>query len=139
MRTFIRNGLLWLCVGWLSCTATWAQGISVDLDASQIEVGQQVRLTLTYDPKEAQGTPDLSALRTDFTIIATEQAMSYTVVNGQARSIGQWGIVLEPKHSGMITIPAFHLGALTSVPVQLNVSPSTPHPSSSQSDAKNMP
>ena len=138
MRTFIRNGLLCLCVSWLSCTATWAQGISVDLDASQIEVGQQVRLTLTFDPKEAQGTPDLSALRTDFTIIATEQAMSYTVVNGQARSIGQWGIVLEPKHSGMITIPAFHLGALTSVPVQLNVSPSTPHPSSSQSDAKNM-
>lgn len=139
MRTIMRNGLLWLCVGWLSCSAIWAQGIAVDLNASQIEVGQQVRLTLTYDPKEAQGTPDLSALQTDFNIVATEQAMSYTVVNGQARSIGQWGIVLEPKHSGMITIPAFHIGALTSVPVQLNVSPSTPHASSGQSATNNMP
>jgi hypothetical protein len=125
MKTMIRNSIGLIAVLWLGCTAVWGKGISVDLNASDIEVGQQVRLTLTYDPKEAQGVPDLSTLQTDFTIVGTEQAMSYTVVNGQARSIGHWGIVLEPKHSGMITIPAFRIGALTSVPVQLNVSPRT--------------
>ena len=103
----------------------WAKGITVELDTSQIEVGQQLRMTLTYDPREAQGLPDLRPLQVDFNILATEQSTSYTVINGQARSIGQWGIVLEPKHTGIITIPALRIGALTSDPMQLNVNPST--------------
>lgn len=118
--------------------SAWAKGIIVELDASQIEVGQQVRLTLTYDPKEAQGMPDLHALQADFTILATEQSTSYTVINGQARSVGQWGIVLEPKHTGMITIPSLRMGALTSDPIQLNVNPST-HAPVKQSKNRNLP
>ncbi|MGV3740363.1 MAG: BatD family protein [Gammaproteobacteria bacterium] len=133
MRQIIK--LFFLC--FFSFTA-WAKGITVELDAAQIEVGQQVRLTLTYDPKEAQGIPDLRALQNDFTILATEQSTSYTVINGQARSIGQWGLVLEPKHTGMITIPALRIGPLTSEPIQLNVNPST-HAAAKQSTDQNMP
>ena len=135
MKTLIRNGLGWIAILWLSCTMVWGKGISVDLNASDIEEGQQIRLTLTYDPHEAHGTPDLNVLQADFTIVGTEQSMSYTVMNGQARSIGQWGIVLKPKHSGMITIPAFQIGSLTSVPVQLNVrarSQTSPQPALTQ-------
>ncbi|MCX7089860.1 MAG: BatD family protein [Legionellales bacterium] len=102
--------------------SAWAAGISVDLDATQIELGRQVSLTLTYDPGASRGTPDLSALQTDFNILATQQSMSYSLINGQARSIGQWRIVLEPKHAGLITIPAIHIGSLSSTPMQLNVS-----------------
>lgn len=127
-----------LVLGLCSPSLMWAKGISVDLDAAQIEVGQQVRLTLTYDPKEGQGSPDLSALQTDFAILGTEQAMSYTVMNGQARSIAQWGIVLEPKHTGLITIPSLRIGSLTSAPVQLNVSP-TSHASRKQAANQSMP
>lgn len=133
MRQIIK--LFFLC---LFSFAAWAKGITVELDASQIEVGQQVRLTLTYDPKEAQGIPDLRALQTDFTVLATEQSTSYTVINGQARSVGQWGLVLEPKHTGMITIPALRIGPLTSEPIQLNVNPST-HAVAKQSTDQNMP
>lgn len=126
--------VLGLCIPCL----VWAKGIAVDLDAAQIEVGQQVRLTLTYDPKEGQGTPDLSELQRDFAILGTERAMSYTMMNGQARSIAQWGIVLEPKHTGLITIPSLRIGALTSAPVQLNVSP-TSHASAKQAANQSMP
>ena len=116
------RGLLTLvCYLGLS-TLTWAAGISVDLDPAQISLGEQVRLTLTYDPNAAQGTPDVSALQADFTILATEQSMSYSMINGQARSIGQWSLVLEPKHAGLITIPALHIGTLSTAPIQLNVS-----------------
>lgn len=113
--------ILACCLG-LHGMSVWAAGISVDLDAAQIELGRQVSLTLTYDPSASQGTPDLSALRTDFTILATEQSMSYSLINGQTRSIGQWRIVLEPNHAGLITIPAIHIGSLSSTPMQLNVS-----------------
>lgn len=108
--------------GILGSMSVWANGIAVDLDAAHIELGKQVRLTLTFDPKTAQGTPDFSALQADFIILATEQSMSYTVINGQARSVAQWGLILQPKHTGLITIPSLHIGALSSIPVQLNVS-----------------
>jgi hypothetical protein len=103
----------------------WGKGIAVELDATQIELGQQVRLTLTYDPQSAQGNPDFTVLQKEFMILATEQAMSYTVMNGQARAVGQWSVVLEPKHTGLITIPVLRIGTVTSDPVQLNVNPST--------------
>lgn len=115
----------WCVLGWLVLSPIWAAGIQANLDASQIELGQQVRLTLTYDPHEAHSIPNLTALRADFAILATEQSMSYTVLNGQAQSVGQWSIVLEPKHEGSIIIPAISLGNLQSEPLQLNVSPPT--------------
>lgn len=123
-----RVWVFWL--GLLFGSSIWAAGITVSLDAAQIEVGQQVRLTLTYDPHNASGNPDLSDLYKDFNILATERSMSYTVINGQARSIGQWGIVLEPKHPGLITIPVLRIGSLTSDPLQLNVSPAAVHAAS---------
>lgn len=119
---FVIRSILSCCL-WLSCVSVWASGIAVNLDAAQIELGRQVRLTLTYDPSAAKGTPDLSALQTDFTIMATQQSMSYSIINGQARSVGQWSLVLEPKHAGLITIPVIHIGSLSSDPIQLNVSP----------------
>ena len=112
----------------LFSTLAWGTGITVEVDAAQIEVGQPIRLTLTYDPREVQGLPDLQVLQNDFTILATEQSTSYTVTNGQARSIGQWGIVLEAKHSGMITIPAIRIGAAMSQPMQVNVNQSSHAP-----------
>lgn len=115
-----------ILIGWLGilgAVSVWANGIAVDLDAAHIELGKQVRLTLTFDPKAAQGMPDFSALQVDFTILATEQSMSYTMMNGQAHSVAQWGLILQPKHAGLITIPSLHIGALSSIPVQLNVSP----------------
>ena len=120
---------LWIlggCFMGMLCASVWAKGIIVELNTAQITMGQQVRLTVAYDPNEAKGTPDFRGLQKEFEIVGTEQAKSYTVVNGQAHSIEQWGILLEPKHSGMITIPAFRIGSLTSVPLQLNVNPSSP-------------
>lgn len=113
----------WLCcmAGWLLCSLGWAKGITVSLDSDQIDLGQQVRLTLTYDPNAAQGTPNVAALQTDFAIVATEQAMSYTMMNGHAHSIAQWTLVLEPKHSGVLPIPVLRIGSLSTVPLQLKV------------------
>ncbi len=109
-----------LCV-WLLCINVFAAGMSADLDSLSIDLGKTVRLTLTYDPREDQGVPDLSELRADFTILATEQSMSYTVINGRARSVGQWTIVLEPKKTGILVIPALSIGRLSSAPLQLGV------------------
>lgn len=108
---------------WMGALLAWAGGITAELNATQIVLGNQVRLTLTYDPRVEQGVPDLTALRADFTILATQQSISYTMVNGQAQSVAQWGIALQPKHAGMLTIPAITIGSLSSAPIQLNVSP----------------
>lgn len=123
-----------LCV-WLFCLNAFAAGMSADLDSLSIDLGKTVRLTLTYDPREDQGVPDLSELRSDFTILATEQSMSYTVINGQPRSVGQWTIVLEPKKTGILLIPALSIGRLSSAPLQLSVNAAvTPHVSSAAID-----
>ncbi|PJD92440.1 MAG: hypothetical protein CK424_05925 [Legionella sp.] len=128
---------LWMsvCV-WLLCINTYAAGLSADLDALSVELGKTVRLTLSYDPSEDQGMPDLSELRADFTILATEQSMSYTVINGQARSVAQWSIVLEPKKAGILVIPALSIGRLSSIPLQVSVNAAVP---ASRSDGGNHP
>ena len=115
---------------WIGCLLltgglnAWA-AIAVELSAPTIALGDTVRLTLSYDPATAQGIPDLTPLQTAFTILATEQTMSYSVVNGQAHATGQWSIVLRPIKAGIILIPSINIGQQASPVVHLTVNASS--------------
>lgn len=103
----------WYNIAWATLTA--------QIDPTTIQLGETFRLTLTSTDGQTSGVPDLTPLQRDFTIRSTERSTSYTMINGQARSMNQWGIILMPKHAGILLIPAIHWGAQASPSTQITV------------------
>lgn len=105
MNQFIKTLFLLLAL----VTTTYAQ-LSVQLDSSSVALGQTFRLTLIDDNPGTRERPDLTPLQTNFTVMGTEQMANYTVINGQAHSLNQWVLLLTPKHTGVLKIPAIAIG-----------------------------
>lgn len=133
----MRRGLLGLIL--MSCWMPVWGAIAISLDAATVSLGQPVRVTLTYNPSEVRGTPDLTALQTDFVILATEQNMSYTVINGQAQATGQWNIVLQPNRTGILLIPSITIGSQSSPPTQVTVNPTAKTQPATQQSTQTQP
>ncbi len=113
--------LVWigvLCV----TTHTALAKLTVDVEPDQLKLGETLRLTITQDDPQSIGVPDLITLEKDFSIVETERSTSYTVINGQARSLNQWGIVLMPKRAGTYSIPSINVGKEQTQPSKIVVS-----------------
>lgn len=95
--------------------------IQVQVDPSQIMMGESFQLTLSQDNPQNAGLPDLTVLQQDFAILGTERQVNYSIINGQAQSSNQWVITLKPLKTGIVTIPAIKLGTEQSSPVTINV------------------
>lgn len=95
--------------------------VTASVEPKRAEMGETIRLTLTLDDPKAQGIPDLTPLQKQFTIIGTERSMSYTLINGQAQSMYRWLILLTPKQTGSLTIPAIEIAQQTSKPLTIEV------------------
>ncbi len=112
--------LLWLLY-FLSSTAL-AQGLDARLDRTRIADGETVTLQISA-AGDAQGAPDLSPLDADFDIVDQGQSSQVNIINGRMSSTHEWRIGLLPKRVGDLTIPALHVGSLTSQPLHLTVAP----------------
>lgn len=96
--------------------------VQVEVEPSQVTMGEVFKLTLTQDSAQTGGVPDLTALQKDFVILGTERQVNYAVVNGQAESSSQWVITLKALKTGILTIPAIKFGADKTSPITINVS-----------------
>ena len=101
--------------------ASAATTLDARLDHDVVRAGDTVRLTLRYRGDEEPQRPDLRPLASDFEILGTENSQSVTVRNGRAEATRELGVVLGPKHSGAITIPALQAGDLSTEPLRLTV------------------
>ncbi|KTD57495.1 BatD family protein [Legionella shakespearei] len=110
--------LVFLC--FFSCVVL--AEIQVEVEPSQVTMGDVFKLTLTQDNAQGGGVPDLTALQKDFVILGTERQINYAIVNGQAESASQWVITLKALKPGILTIPAIKFGADKTNPVTINVS-----------------
>lgn len=106
MKSCIVTIFLFCWSGLLSAT------ISTDVEPNRVSLGETFRVVFTVenDPSVG-GMPDLTPLQRDFTILGTERNESYSIINGQAHSVMQWGILLSAKKIGELTIPAIHIGS----------------------------
>ena len=95
--------------------------LTAQLDSTKIQLGQTVHLTLSLDDPKNTETPDLSALRHDFTLVGSQRMVSYTLINGKAHSLNQWIILLMPKHPGKITVPVIQIGQEKTQEMQIEV------------------
>ena len=95
--------------------------ISVDVNPKKVRLGETFQLILSMDNLQENSSPDLRPLEKDFTILGTQRSMTYNVINGQSQSLHRWIVLLNPKNTGVLTIPAIQLGHQESMPSSVKV------------------
>lgn len=106
--------------------------LTAEIKPQRINYGDTFNLIITSDEKQRQ-LPNLKPLQNDFHIVGTERTMSYTVVNGQTRSIQQFIILLMPKKPGTLKLPSLNVGGEKTQAMSIEVSDGSLKPSSSTS------
>lgn len=121
INRFMTITQIWLAVMFICVWPTIAAGaITVEIKPTKIAYGETFNLIITSDDRDS-AIPNLVPLQSDFRIIGTERTMSYTVINGQARAIHQFIVLLMPKKQGKLAIPALKLGNEQTEPQTIEV------------------
>ncbi|KGP62146.1 hypothetical protein EP47_14385 [Legionella norrlandica] len=122
----------------LFTSLTFAE-IQVQLEPSQVIMGETFKLSITQEDQQGGGIPDLTELQKDFVILGTERHVNYSIINGQALSQSQWIVLLRALKPGIFTIPPIKIGLEQSPPITINVQGNTkpqtlPHGSTQEQD-----
>lgn len=109
-----------LCFSLFLTFTAQAQTLTADVNRREVPEGETFMLILTYDGSE-KDTPDIGVLNNDFTIYSVGNSVRNQMINGNFSSKRQWNLVLMPKSTGEITIPAIKLGSSESRPLTIKV------------------
>jgi hypothetical protein len=96
--------------------------VSIEVEPQTASINEPIRLTVSLDNAQNNVQPDLTPLQKKFIITGTATRISYTSVNGLSQSLKQWVVLLMPKQSGTITIPAIQIGQERTHPITIQVS-----------------
>ena len=99
-----------------------AAGLVARVDRTQLSLDETVELTLETSESAVFGKPDLQPLDSLFKVFGTRQVNALSNSGGEARSVTQWLVTLQPRHTGYVVIPPLQLGEWRSEPITLNVS-----------------
>ncbi|MCB1782679.1 MAG: protein BatD [Alphaproteobacteria bacterium] len=101
------------------------ESFTASLNRDHVGEGESFVLALRLSGTSPKETPDLSPLDQDFKIFSTGQTSQTSIINGKISSIVGWNVILIPKKTGTLTIPALSIesdaGRFTSDPVQIYV------------------
>jgi BatD DUF11 like domain len=130
VKSLLRVWLSGLFLLLLSLPA-WAASIQASLDRDHAQLGEIVTLNVRI---QGIGTPqpvDLGQLAPDFDVLNSSTNASLTFINGHPETELTIGLVLRPKHTGDLTIPALRVGSQFTSPIQLKVDAGDPAGASS--------
>lgn len=102
--------------------AAMSAGLDARLDRNTVVEGETVVLLLSA-PGDSAGGPDLSPLAQDFNLLGQSQSSRFQMINGRTSSAREWQVVLAPKGTGKLRVPALRLGNAVSNPIDLEVLP----------------
>ncbi|MFG1464268.1 BatD family protein [Xanthobacter sp. DSM 24535] len=103
----------------------FAAGPTSSVDRTQLSVGESFELVITLVGGDGAQPPDLSPLARDFDILDRNRRSRLELVNGRRTQINEWVLVLAPKRSGTISVPALGLAGQSTAPIRLQVDPAT--------------
>ncbi|MDP1698665.1 MAG: BatD family protein [Xanthomonadaceae bacterium] len=89
------------------------------LDRSQINQGDTVTLNIESENKDA---PDFTVLEADFALTGQSSQTQTTISNGSISTRTLWAVALEPRKTGVLSIPAIRVGNESTAPLALTVS-----------------
>lgn len=109
-----------LCILMLA-VATAAAGAAPNawLDRDRIELGETA--TLNIEIIDSMARPDFGALAGDFDLRGTSSRTEATISGGRAVTRSLWAVALEPRRTGVFTIPPIPVGGESTAPLTLTV------------------
>jgi len=111
---------LWvLTMVWVATASAQEASVRAQLSQASIAFGDSVSLTVTATNLDE--AIDLSSLDALFTVTGRSSSREVRILNGVRTSIVNWVITIEPKKSGVLTVPPIAVGQLQSRALALNV------------------
>lgn len=89
------------------------------LDREVLRLGEVATLTIQTD--QADAAPDYAPLERDFLIYAPTLRRQSVLANGHFVHQVQHAVGIEPRHAGMLLVPALRVGRQMTQPLQLQV------------------
>ena len=125
IRYFLTLFLLALCV---SNSAYALTKLETSVDRNPAIEGEYLVLTIKADDDVDNGSLDTSSLLKDFIVGRTSVSRSTQIMNFDASKETRWQILLAPKKTGTVTIPALTIDNISSDPIALQVAASGSQP-----------
>ncbi len=116
--------LLLILIPW----PTYAGTLTSNVNRNQININETLTLTVKYDEQVGNNALDLTELEADFDVLSSTPQSSnrISIINGQTtrEASTTWSIILTPKRSGQLRIPALSINGNSSDAFSINVSSS---------------
>lgn len=125
MKRMLRTWLSGLLLMTLSLPG-WAATIQATVDRDHVQLGEVVTLNIRIHGITAPQPVDLDQLTPDFQVMNSSANGSLVFVNGHPEAELTIGLVLRPKHTGDLTIPALRVGTQFTSPIPLAVDAADP-------------
>ncbi len=103
----------------LACAATVQAQTRAWLDRDHIAEGEVVTLNIETDQDGA--APDYAPLQADFALGGRSSGRQTRLANGKVSNTALFGIVLTPRRSGTLEVPALRVGVTQTSPLPLVV------------------
>lgn len=104
----------------LLCSGEVYAAVSAQVDRYNISIDETVNLTIEVSGDD-DGEPDITALQKEFEILSRNKSSSYSLINGSMSSKSTWQLILRPRHTGRLTIPALQIGKKQTSAINMQV------------------
>ena len=104
-----------------SVSAFAMTSLTASVDKNPALQGEAITLEVVADSRLSADAINFRVLEQDFTIMVPSVSSSTQVINGQSSHSTSWKVVLLPKKTGDLTIPAFSVQGFNSAPINLKV------------------
>jgi hypothetical protein len=93
------------------------------LNRYTLSTDDTVQMTLEATQPGSVDRPDLTPLRDQFIILGQKNMTISRRIDGVPNTTLRWHVLLRPRYSGQLTIPAFAMGGEQSKPITITVTP----------------
>lgn len=97
-----------------------ADSLISSVDRDRLSVNETLNLSISYSGSGGEA-PDLSVLQNDFVVLGQQQSQRMQINNGSVSREQMWNIVLQPRRTGTLTIPAFEVNGEVSQAIVIEV------------------
>ena len=99
-----------------------AASLTTRANRNNVPLGETFVLIVEYDNVPSAGQqPDFSKLNDSFVVYSISNSYASHYANGVSKSVYQWNVILSPKETGNLVIPALKMNGLESKPITIKV------------------
>lgn len=118
----VRNLILGLTLFFFTLPGWALNRIEATVDKNPVGRDESLVLTVIADDEVEANRLDTSALLRNFLVGRTSVSRSTRIINFNSEKETRWQVLLTPRTTGTLTIPAFTIDGVSSAPITVEVS-----------------